>query len=637
MDKEKIEPEVLQILGHIEKGENFLLSGGAGSGKTYSLVQVIKSVIEADPHSKVACMTYTNAAVREIESRVDHPNLLVSTIHDFLWGVIGKYQKELKKELINLLNSDHAGFKLPEAPVPNDYFDALEDGITYKEWTRLTLGEISHDEVLELANVMFKNYPLLCSILKDKFKYIFIDEYQDTSPLIVETLLIHLQQSLKKNVIGFFGDAMQSIYDEDGIGNLDEYLAAELVVEVQKKQNRRNPLAIITLANDLRTDGLEQEPSKDMKAPNMKDGVVKQGSIRFYHAASYDEDKIRAILGWDFENAEQTKALFLTHNLIAPKAGFVELMLIYDKDPIIGLKKDILNKIKDNNKRGVTNPVITEGMTFDQVVDLFQLKNIRRQLKKDIILSSVPDLYNQLKDLHWEVMRKIYIEKEELIDDKKQDAREEKKKGSKRDRLIRHLFKIEDTLHYYRKKNYREFLKRTEFRIRTNKDKVQLKNFIETLETMADASIEDVINYAAKTGVCVKDDHLDLFIENNSYLYGRVKQVKYGQFKALYQYLEGHTPFSTQHKTKGAEFENVLVVMDNGNWNDYNFEYLFTDRTDKESVLDRTQKIFYVCCTRAKENLVIFYIMPQDNIAVKEKIIKKAQQWFGVDNVIPLL
>jgi DNA helicase-2/ATP-dependent DNA helicase PcrA len=154
---------------------------------------------------------------------------------------------------------------------------------------------------------------------------------------------------------------------------------------------------------------------------------------------------------------------------------------------------------------------------------------------------------------------------------------------------------------------------------------------------MADASIEDVINYAAKTGVCVKDDHLDLFIENNSYLHGRVKQVKYSQFKALYQYLEGHTPFSTQHKTKGAEFENVLVVMDNGNWNDYNFEYLFTDRTDKESVLDRTQKIFYVCCTRAKENLVIFYIMPQDNIAVKEKIIKKAQHWFGVDNVIPLL
>jgi DNA helicase-2/ATP-dependent DNA helicase PcrA len=133
VDKEKIEPEVLQILDHIEKGENFLLSGGAGSGKTYSLVQVIKSVIEADPHAKVACMTYTNAAVREIESRVDHPNLLVSTIHDFLWGVIGKYQKELKKELINLLNSDHAGFKLPETPVPSDYFDALEDGIAYKE------------------------------------------------------------------------------------------------------------------------------------------------------------------------------------------------------------------------------------------------------------------------------------------------------------------------------------------------------------------------------------------------------------------------------------------------------------------------------------------------------------------------
>ena len=41
----------------------------------------------------------------------------------------------------------------------------------------------------------------------------------------------------------------------------------------------------------------------------------------------------------------------------------------------------------------------------------------------------------------------------------------------------------------------------------------------------------------------------------------------------LFKYIEGYTPFSTQHKVKGAEFKNVLVILDNGNWNQYNFEY----------------------------------------------------------------
>ena len=40
---------------------------------------------------------------------------------------------------------------------------------------------ISHDEVLLLAHRMFKKYPRLCDLLLDKFQFIFVDEYQDTS------------------------------------------------------------------------------------------------------------------------------------------------------------------------------------------------------------------------------------------------------------------------------------------------------------------------------------------------------------------------------------------------------------------------------------------------------------------------
>jgi len=311
--RSKLEPEVEEILQHIDKGENFLLSGGAGSGKTYSLVQVIKQVISKNPTDSIACMTYTNAAVREIEERVNHKNLFVSTIHNFLWDNIKHFQKELKISLINLINDEKSKIKNPEdEPVLESYFDQLKNGIQYKEYLKLKDGIISHDEILILSNYVFKNYPKLCDILKDKFKFILIDEYQDADKNFVEILLCHLKQSSKKNIIGFFGDAMQSIYDK-GVGDLDFY--KDEVKEVKKKQNRRNPKLIIELANKLRTDGIIQIPSEDDNAPNMTKGdKIKKGNIKFYYSQDKDEDieRVKQATGWDFKDNKQTKILSLT-------------------------------------------------------------------------------------------------------------------------------------------------------------------------------------------------------------------------------------------------------------------------------------------------------------------------------------
>ena len=62
----------------------------------------------------------------------------------------------------------------------------------YKEYVAIKDGIISHDEVLILANHMFGTYSKLCDILKDKYKFILIDEYQDTNPVVVEIFLQHL-------------------------------------------------------------------------------------------------------------------------------------------------------------------------------------------------------------------------------------------------------------------------------------------------------------------------------------------------------------------------------------------------------------------------------------------------------------
>jgi len=634
-----LEPEVQEIFQHIDNKRNFLLSGGAGSGKTYSLVQVIRQVIVENPTSKIACMTYTNAAVKEIEERVGHKNLNVSTIHDFLWDNIKHFQKELKSTVIILANDDESKISIDEEkPIPNNYFDDLEKGIQYKEYLKLKEGIFSHDELLIIANSLFEKYPKLSNIVKDKYQFIFIDEYQDTNKSVIDIFLNHFKKSPKHNIIGFFGDAMQSIYD-DGIGDLDEYKgnSVGMVGEVKKTQNRRSPRKIIELANRLRTDEITQEPSADETAPNMIDGQIKEGKILFFYSVNGDISEVKQYLtenlGWDFKNTAETKELNLTHNLIADKAGFRTLMDIYDSDPVIGLKNAILKKIKDNKKDNRPEIEIGEEESFDSVVDKFQLKNRQRELKKNIMLQDLTSLglYNQLKDKLFSEIRKIYLNKDALIDDKKQDENDESKKGSKRDSLIKHLFKIQNNITLYKYGNYNEFLRKTDYKDKLIRieDKRILKRNIEELINVDEKTIEEVINDAHEKGICLIDDKLNDFKAKNEYLYDRVKEVEFREFQKLYDYLEGKTPFSTQHKTKGTEFNNVLVVLDNGGWNNYNFENLFLT-SGTERVLKRTQKIFYVCCTRAKENLVVFYHNP--NLAV----VAKASIWFGENNVLTL-
>jgi DNA helicase-2/ATP-dependent DNA helicase PcrA len=373
-----LETEVQEILHYIDNGDNFLLSGGAGSGKTYSLVQVIKQVIEENPNCKVACMTYTNAAVKEIEERVNHKNLIVSTIHDFLWDNIKHFQKELKSSLVILMNDEESRIKNPDGTIiPANYFDILEK-IQYKEYLKIKEGIISHDEVLILANYIFKKYPKICDILKDKFKFIFIDEYQDTSKTVVEIFLTHFKQSSKKNIVGFFGDAMQSIYD-DGIGNLDDYKGQEegQVKEVKKEQNRRNPQLIIDLANKIRTDEIQQTPSIDINAPNMASGYAKQGTVKFYYSNNSSIANIKTQIGWDFSDSKKTKILNLTHNLIASKVEFENLMEIYSGDKILDFKKRIQDYIRDNN---ITDDF--SSMTFKEVIVFLQSGKSGSELNK---------------------------------------------------------------------------------------------------------------------------------------------------------------------------------------------------------------------------------------------------------------
>jgi len=581
--------------------------------------------------AKIACITYTNAAVHEIENRVLNKKLWISTIHDFLWDSISSFQNELKKTLIESINNPEVRYKNITVEIP--YINEFKEGIRYTEFLHLADGCISHDEVIILANQMFKKYSKLCDILNSKFDYIFVDEYQDTFPEVIEILLEFLSKSKKRSIIGFFGDAMQSIYD-DGIGDLDSYIKSGVVTEVKKRQNRRNPQLVINLGNKLRIDTLVQEPSKDKNAPNMQDGKIKEGNIKFIYSDTLSLESIKEkeyFDGWDFNNPKETKELRLTHNLIASDAGFPKLMEIYDKDPFLKIKKDFIKYIKE------TGTIVDETKSFDEIINLVdwrfsdRVKDVKKRGRKriDVFLEDVinAEYYKLVKDKPFNVVKRIYFDKDNLISDKK-EIDEKGSTQSKRDKLIRHLFKIQAIVELYEMGDYNEFIRKTSFEIRRLSDKKIIKKKIDTIIAMKKSTIAEVILYAHESGLCLMDDTIENFIRENEYLYARVSSVEYEEFINLYTYLEGYTSFSTQHKIKGEEFDNVLIILDNGKWNDYNFGYLFDSSNPKcnPSVLKRTQKLFYVCCTRAKENLVVYCNKPT------EAMVDTAEKWFGKEN-----
>lgn len=636
-----MDQEVEKIIDHIEKGENFLLSGGAGSGKTYSLVQVIREVIARHPSSKIACMTYTNASVHEIERRVDHSNLNVSTIHDFLWDNIKNFQHELKATLIELLNTEDSGISLNgyEREVPSNFFDKDREpdfAIQYKEYLKLQDGIISHDEVLKLSERMFFKYPKIVSFVKSRYPFVFIDEYQDTNPLIVKILLEYFPKVSKKCVVGFFGDSMQAIYD-DGVGSIDNYLITDdnpegCVYEVQKKQNRRCPQAVIALANSLRLDSLHQEPSDDLKAPNMTvDGHVKEGTILFYYS---DEDKTDVLkekltseFGWDFSDTGNTKELRLTHNLIANEAGFETLMRIHDSDKIIEYGKRIRDYAKMKGVLDDIKPqILAESIKILSSRFPDDKKKWSPTKSQQDFINTNSALYAEALTMPFESIA-CYIDKDQLLDDKSEEDAG-KGTGSKLSPLNLHLHKIEHCIQLYLDKDYNEFMRFTSTKqITRARQKKELREGIDRIvNSYNDMTISEVIDLADSLGICVKDDKLNSYIGNNPYLWLRIKEVSYKEARNVYDYRMGNKPFSTQHKTKGLEYNNVLVIL-KSNWSNYDFASLFYDNGKKESIVQRTKKLFYVCCTRAKECLVVYYP------SASNQVVEGAKKMFGEGNI----
>ena len=108
-------------------------------------------------------------------------------------------------------------------------------------------------------------------------------------------------------------------------------------------------------------------------------------------------------------------------------------------------------------------------------------------------------------------------------------------------------------------------------------------------------------------------------------------------------YVNQKTRFDTHQGVKGLEFERVMVIIDDSEAKGFMFSYdkLFgvKDLTEtdlrniadgKETSIERTQRLFYVTCTRAKNSLAVV-MYTNDSEKVKAEVIRKG--WFAESEI----
>lgn len=240
------------------------------------------------------------------------------------------------------------------------------------------------------------------------------------------------------------------------------------------------------------------------------------------------------------------------------------------------------------------------------------------------------------ESLKWENLRKVYY-------DRSWFALDDLLHG---DDAFSEMFQtIEDVVAAFDRHQYGELYRLLSIRRRKNDDrfsdpreyKCYYSQVVEKLRGLCQsATIGQVLDHVwhsklvAKTGRVM---HLEDRSQSDADIQTFLKDlwnVPYAEVSALYRYLNDETPFSTKHGTKGEEYDNVIVVINDCSWNRYNFSSVLENNTDKTQY-ERSLNLFYVCCSRAKHNLAVFM-----ESKASDKTIAGARRIFGDGNVVKL-
>lgn len=589
-----------KVAACLEEKRSFAVIAGAGSGKTSSLIDAL-GLIRTEYGSelrkngqRVACITYTKRAVQVISTRLGHDDLfVVSTLHSFLWGEIKTFTKNIRKALCEsripqliakAAEKDNGGqskearkarekvAKLTEELGKlNEVASFRYDDAAYSQYSE---GRLSHDDVIEIAGYLLKDKAVFRKAFGFRYPYIFVDEAQDTFPIIVEAFNA-VAEGEGLPVIGYFGDPWQQIYEQRA-GDFQPPGGGEVIT---KTENFRCSESVIEFLNSFRKD-VKQYPAGDNKGRLgsvqiiLVEAEVPEAPRKRYSEAQIDRALQRmdkALEAWDWSGRVNVIRLFLARQMIARRLGFASLHSLFtgpyasttaQEDyesgehfllkPIVNAVWPLIKAYRKGDQRLVIDLLRTIGPAFD-----VRGKNRSRSLKEMVELS-----------------RQVIAELDEIWTN----------------RSLRDLYK------YCQEK---ELIKLSE-------------RLTEHLIRGPRGDVYDEDAHGAEKGDWLSDEFFSMSTK---------------ELEAYCDFIQENTAYSTQHGVKGEEYSDVLVVFDDieAAWNNYSFTKLLTPKTSGEPTegqSQRSKKLAYVCFSRAEENLRIL-LYTNNPIAAKNELLEQ--------------
>lgn len=625
--------------------QSFVLQGGAGSGKTETLKELLAFVAKNNANKSLICITHTNKAVEEINSRIAGA-FPVSTIHAFLHSLISSFKIDIHRIIFEIfkierfnegkvddclsvkefLENEFVKFKdrytkysrrkydFDQTKTPkhigkvkydkdratynlelNRNIDLLNASLStaiaatdpysikysqkkFDSYRNLSYG---HDSLIKIAVLLLRSSSVLRKVVADKYDYVFIDEYQDTSPEIIDVLLTKMTTE-KNFLVGLFGDSMQGIYD-DGVGDVEQYIANGTLLKIEKEDNFRCSKQVVDFLNPLRLDGMGQEVSFKKKLDGTFESLLeRQGRVCCYYAIYEDKphahstrevkEKYARALNKLIEKAGgavNQKMLVLTNKAIAADAGFKDLFSVFYDRYSTDLREQIEKTL--------------ELLQLDEMVELCKLFGENRYneiisilRKNNFHILKQPDkveLFEYLKEISSSKLSAIKVLNSAF--------------GK---RILIRAESHEDYLTYSN-----NFLSELNCDVQYIKFKSDYQRGANTVSRMIEAEIEmDEYLFSEQKNKLERETFLNRLLSD---------EIPFSNVLNYFDYLSENKNYITMHKTKGTGIENVLVVLEEYFWNKYNFTDVFLPSNTDDSSDPRNRKLIYVACSRAKKNL----------------------------------
>lgn len=599
--------------------KSFFLFAGAGSGKTRTLVNVLERFkVKFGKNYKlknkrIAIITYTNAAADEISHRLEYSSIFsISTIHSFCWELIKTFTSDIKvwiAQNLNIeiseleeqqsrsrdLNNKTSISRAQKIESKKNRLQALENiqkFIYNPNGDNITKDSLNHSEVISITADFIKSKELFKQILINRFPVVLIDESQDTKKELIDALFELQIHNDGKFTLGLFGDTMQRIY-ADGKENLGMELP-DSWVKPAKKMNHRSKSRVIDLINKIRKDidGQEQLPRIENEG-----GIVRFFAVSRANDKFKIEEQIRQIMEKETNDEKwvgdvsDVMTLTLEHHMAARRMGFSTFF-----DPLYAVDK-LKTGLLDGSSASINffTKIILPLYNAHLISNKFEIATIVKQHSHLVNKQALQNEDNKLDILH-STNEKVNVLLSLWNEDNHPSLSDILKKIQETN-----LFKVTSTL------------KLVSQRVGIDSD----KNF-EDDETMEDDEVLVAWDEAMKANFS--------------------EIIKYNE------YINEKSKFGTHQGVKGLEFDRVMVIIDDEESRGFMFSYdkLFgvkpltsTDQKNvdegKETGIDRTLRLFYVACSRAKESLAIvcYSDVPKE---LKRNVVN--YNWFSESEVV---